>query len=595
MNRRSAAGIWILGVAWVLAGCFDSGNDAPPDAPSPPANTPPTARAGSDQVVAPGSTVILDGGTSSDANGTIASYAWSQTGGTAVALASPGTATPSFTAPASHGALTFQLTVMDNGGASHSDSVTVTVNAIPVANAGADQTVSAGAAVSLTGSATDADGSIASYAWTQTAGPAVTLNGANGAMATFTAPAGPASLTFELTATDNRGATHVDSVVVIVSMIVNPPPILAPSIGRHPNNPHALEHGSAMMFVDAAGDDLIYEWRRASGTLVKTGPEPFLLITNLLTNEDGDCYYVVVGNDIGVETSEQGCLTVDNIDWKLDPSDDPANGDDRSYALGFGTALMNITQTITGPLTGSAGGALRLGFPTGLGPPENCFMGSYGGATIDGVLVTPGATLPLGHHTLSEAWDECYTDVDDTDPQTGAYLVEYDFPQTWGVGTLTIHVSEPYFNGTLHATVASTGTAGTRQDDIEITIAEDFSVGDMKNSNEQSITVDRRYTSDGFAVDEAYVDFDVLMTAFDVDGTAGTIGVRQGSFFHLRQHFADGDSSEPEFSSTGTMVVGLSGYVLAALEPSGTHLGWGFRLLPDEECPADICADLPSP
>jgi hypothetical protein len=43
------------------------------------------------------------------------------------------------------------------------------------------------------------------------------------------------------------------------------------------------------------------------------------------------------------------------------------------------------------------------------------------------------------------------------------------------------------------------------------------------------------------------------------------------------------------------MVVGLSGYVLAALEPSGTHLGWGFRLLPDEECPADICADLPSP
>jgi hypothetical protein len=562
-----------------------------PDSPNPPANTPPTANAGPDQVVAPGSTVNLNGSGSSDANGPIASYAWTQTAGAAITLASPATATPSFTAPTAHGTLSFQLTVTDNGGASHSDTVTVTVNAIPVANAGNDQSVSAGAAVSLSGSASDADGSIASYAWTQTSGPAVTLGSANSATATFTAPPGPATLAFDLTVTDDRGATHVDSVQVSVLIIVNPPPMLAPSIGQQPNHPRALEHGSAMMFVAAAGDDLTYEWRSASGTVVKTGDDPFLLLTNLLTNQDDDCYYVVVSNEHGTATSEQGCLDVENIDWILDPSDDPANADDRGYALGFGEALMKITQTITGPLTGIVGGL--LGFPQQFGPPESCYMGSFGGATIDGVMVEPGATLPLGHHTLSESWNECYTDVDDTDPQTGAYLVEYDFPLVWGAGTLTLHVSEPYFNGTLQADVVTSGSGASRSEEFEITILDDFSVGDMKAVNEHSISVDRRYASDGLFVDEAYVTFQVLMNAFDANGGAGTIGVRQGNFFHLRQNFDDGDNGEPEFSSTGTMLVATGSYALALLEPSGTHRGWGFRLLPDEECPADTCADLP--
>lgn len=591
MNRSSGAQLLVAGIALLLTGCFDSGGGNTPEPTEPPVNTPPVANAGADRVVAPGALVTLDGGGSSDANGTISTYAWTQTAGTAVTLASPGTATPSFTAPASAGALTFQLTVTDNGGASHSDTITVTVNAIPVANAGADLNVSAGAAVSLAGSATDADGTIANYAWTQTSGPAVTLNDANSATATFTAPAGPATLAFDLTVTDDRGATHVDSVVVTVTAIVLPPLQLAPSIGQQPNNPVALEHGSAMMFVAAAGSDLTYEWRSANGTVMKTGPEPFLLRTNLTANQDGNCYYVVVSNDFGTATSEQGCLTVEVIDWVLDPSDDPDNADDRSYALGFATALMRLTQSVTGPLTGNVGG--MLGFPQQFGPAQNCFLGTYGGATIDGVPVTPGATLPLGHHTLSESWNDCLTDNDDTDWQTGAYLVEYDFPQVWGAGTLTLHVSEPYYNGTLQAAIVTSGSGTTRSEQFEITTLEDFSIGDLKMANEHSIEVDRRYASDGFSVDEAYVTFHASMTAYDANGSAGTIGVRQGNFFHLRQHFDDDDSGEPEFSSTGTMTVSLGQYGLAALEPSGTHRGWGFRLLPEEECPADTCADLP--
>ena len=69
---------------------------------------------------------------STDSDGTIASYAWAQTGGTpTVTLSGANTATPSFTAPAGPATLTFTLTVTDNDGATDTDSVQVTVEPPP--------------------------------------------------------------------------------------------------------------------------------------------------------------------------------------------------------------------------------------------------------------------------------------------------------------------------------------------------------------------------------------------------------------------------------------------------------------------------------
>ena len=97
------------------------------------------------------------------------------------------------------------------------------VNQPPIANAGPDQSVAAGVKVQLTGAgSTDSDGTIVSYAWTQTDGDTVTLTGANTATPTFTAPStiSAQTLTFELTTTDDDGATSTDSVNIEIEAVI---------------------------------------------------------------------------------------------------------------------------------------------------------------------------------------------------------------------------------------------------------------------------------------------------------------------------------------------------------------------------------------
>lgn len=96
-----------------------------------------------------------------------------------------------------------------------------TVNQAPVANAGSDQSVSVGAAVTLDGRrSSDPDGRTPlTYGWTQVGGPAVTFT-PHLSMTTFTAPGSAAVLTFTLTVTDSLGLADPtpDEVVVTVRL-----------------------------------------------------------------------------------------------------------------------------------------------------------------------------------------------------------------------------------------------------------------------------------------------------------------------------------------------------------------------------------------
>ena len=178
------------------------------EAPTAPANKAPVADAGPDQTIKPGRTVTLDGTGSTD-DDRIASYSWNRTGGTCTVTTVFGgvssltgtNALPSFTAETLASGVAscthdFILFVTDNDGVldGTGDRVTVTIiataaNQSPIARAGPDQTVESGAMVTLDGSLSSDDGTIASYTWVQASGETVpTLSDNNAAKPTLTAP-----------------------------------------------------------------------------------------------------------------------------------------------------------------------------------------------------------------------------------------------------------------------------------------------------------------------------------------------------------------------------------------------------------------------
>ena len=130
-------------------------------------NVPPVANAGPDHTVAVGSTVMLDGSGSSDADGQPLTFAWSLTArppGSTATLINPTSVSPTFVADLA-GEYVAQLIVNDGELNSSPDTVVITTaNRAPVANAGADQTVTVGQTAHLDGTgSSDPDGNPLTY------------------------------------------------------------------------------------------------------------------------------------------------------------------------------------------------------------------------------------------------------------------------------------------------------------------------------------------------------------------------------------------------------------------------------------------------
>ena len=125
--------------------------------------------------------MTLDGSGSSDPDGDTLTYKWEQVFGSeraaiaerGITLSDNTAAKPTFTAPSTPTTLTFKLTVSDGKGGSGTDTVTITVNRPPVANAGSNRRVRAGARIRLNGSrSSDPDGDTLAYSWEQLGGQA---------------------------------------------------------------------------------------------------------------------------------------------------------------------------------------------------------------------------------------------------------------------------------------------------------------------------------------------------------------------------------------------------------------------------------------
>ena len=157
-------------------------------------------------------------------------------------------------------------------------------NTPPVADAGRDQTVFVGTAITVNGSASsDPDGDTLTYAWVQTGGTTVALSGAATSGLTFTAPATTGRLTFTLTVTDDGTppASHTDTVIITVTEAENHPPM------AHAGDNQEVATG-ALVILDGSGsrdpdgDDnaLTYSWEHTRTDGIPTTPATAIALTN---------------------------------------------------------------------------------------------------------------------------------------------------------------------------------------------------------------------------------------------------------------------------------------------------------------------------
>ena len=299
-----------------------------------PAPAAPVANAGADQSVAEGTQVTLDGSISFDANADPLTYQWVQIAGPPVTLSAATAMRPVFTAPAvsTGGAtLTFQLTVNDGHASGAPDTVNITitnVNHAPVADAGADQTVRAGGAVTLdaTGSF-DQDGDSLHYLWFQTAGAAVTLSDATVSRPTFTAPAAGETLTFVLFVNDGIVSPDpdvtfesADDVRIVVSA-ANQIPIASAGSDQTVDE-GATVTLNATASADADGDRLTYSWIQVSGPAVPLvngdGPQPHFTAPAVGATGATLVFQLVVGD--GSAASQPDTVTITVRDANQPPS-----------------------------------------------------------------------------------------------------------------------------------------------------------------------------------------------------------------------------------------------------------------------------------
>ncbi|MBA2490765.1 MAG: tandem-95 repeat protein [Gammaproteobacteria bacterium] len=306
-------------------------------------NDKPTAEAGASRRATVGGEVMLRGGASADTDGRIATFLWQITG-TQETLTGP---TPRFTlSPTAQSGdrFTIRLTVTDDDGGRATDTVTITADEPPVANAGANQSETEGQRVTLDGArSTDPDGEPLRFQWVQTdGGRPVTLAGATTATPSFVAPqvSTPRALTFELTVTDSLDAADTDSITV--SIRPNAPPTANAGVNQSvtEGQPVTLNGRGS---TDPEGNPLRFQWVQTDAgppvtlagatTASPSFTAPQVLIQRLLT------FQLTVADSAGATAVDSITITVRQA------SNAPVAVND-AYSVAVGGTL------VTGPVAG---------------------------------------------------------------------------------------------------------------------------------------------------------------------------------------------------------------------------------------------------
>ena len=236
-------------------------------------NSVPVASAGTNQNVTASSLTTLDGTASTDADLDSLTYTWSlisKPSSSTAALSSSTSPKPTFT-PDVAGTYVASLVVSDGKDRSPTAVVTViasAANSAPVANAGAAQSVSTAAVVTLNGTgSTDANGDTLTYRWTLTTKPTsstAVLSSATVASPTFTADLA-GSYVASLVVNDGKVDSTNTSTITVTASAANS----APVANAGPAQTVTRTSGTVTVTLTAAGstdansDTLTYAWTTA--------------------------------------------------------------------------------------------------------------------------------------------------------------------------------------------------------------------------------------------------------------------------------------------------------------------------------------------
>ena len=349
----------------------------------------PTVNAGVDQTICIGASVTL---TASGAS----TYSWNNGVNQGVAFAPAATTT-------------YTVTGTSAAGCTNTDQVLVTVNPLPMVNAGLDQTVCSGTAVTLT--ATGAS----TYTWN---------NGVTQGVA-FT-PA--ATTTYTVTGTDGNGCTNTDQVVVTV----NPLPTVNAGADQ------AICIGASATL--AASGASTYSWNNGVTQGVAFTPAATTTFT-------------VTG------TSAAGCTNTDQVVVTVNPLPAISAGPDVSVCTGG-----SVTLTGTGGVAYSWNNGVNNGVPF---VPASTTTYTVTGTDANGCINTDQITVSV----LTNAPINAGPDVSICNGQSTTLTATGGVTYNWnnGLGTGNNFTVSP--TGTTTYTVTGTdGNGCTGTDAITVTV-----------------------------------------------------------------------------------------------------------------------------
>lgn len=232
----------------------------------------PVAKAGTNKIIGEGESAILDASSSTDLDGFIESYSWSE--GSIL-----GTGINPVINGLSAGIHNILLTVTDNDGNTHEDNIIITVNAkpstAPSSDAGSDQIVTQGESIYLSGvNSLDADNDIVSYKWSEG------TNTLSYSRDTVLNNLSVGDHIITLTVIDGVGNIATDSVAITINQAPNIVPIsnAGKDLVVTVNNTFTLNASGSS---DIDGSIVKYEWFEEDGSLLSNKESPSLTMSSI--------------------------------------------------------------------------------------------------------------------------------------------------------------------------------------------------------------------------------------------------------------------------------------------------------------------------